>query len=113
VAHTTAQRTAEFEGEFFEGIPNMVFGTDLGHHEGWWPVFGHPNAPKNQPPIFGELSVSPVEETYKAIWSGLPAEKVLPYLRDNFFRLYQNVDREALEKVAERVGPTKEEIGLV
>jgi predicted TIM-barrel fold metal-dependent hydrolase len=113
IAHTTAQRTHEFEGEFYDSVPNMVFGADIGHFEGWWPVFGFPNAPKGQPAIFADLPVLPVEQTYKAIWGGLEAKRILPYLEDNFFRLYQNVDRKALQPVVDRIGPTPAEIGLV
>jgi hypothetical protein len=112
VTHSHSQRREEFEGEFYDSVPNMVLGTDTGHAEGWWPVYGFPEpAPKMGPKY--DLPVIPCEEAYEALWHGLPATKMLPYLQDNFFRAYPNVDRAALDGVVDRIGPTVGELGLV
>jgi predicted TIM-barrel fold metal-dependent hydrolase len=114
VTHSHSQRRYQFEGDAYESVPNMIFGTDTGHAEGWWPVYGFPEpAPDfSNAPMF-QLPVIPCEEAYEQLWGGLPASKMLPYLQDNFFRAYSNVDRAALDDVVERIGPTPAEIGLV
>ena len=42
VAHTTSQKRSEFESPAYDYVPNMVWGIDIGHSEGWWPVLGWP-----------------------------------------------------------------------
>jgi predicted TIM-barrel fold metal-dependent hydrolase len=114
VCHSTCQMRAEFEGDAYESVPNMIFGADIGHHEGWWPVFGFPEpTPLGQPSVFAQLPVVPVEDAYRTIWSGLPAAKMMPYLEDNFFKAYPAFDRNALKAVTERIGPSQAEIGLI
>jgi predicted TIM-barrel fold metal-dependent hydrolase len=113
VTHSTSQHREHFEGEAFDAVPNMVFGTDIGHAEGWWPSFGFP------PPVPDGLAgpevglpVLPPQDMVRTLWRGLPATKLLPYLETNFFRAYPNVDRVALQAVVDRVGPTRAELGL-
>jgi hypothetical protein len=108
-----SQRREQFEGEAYDSVPNMVFGADIGHAEGWWPVFGFPEPKPRSRTAFCQLPVIPVENALKAIFEGLPAAKMLPYLEDNFFKAYPNVDRAALDDVVERIGPTVGELGLV
>jgi predicted TIM-barrel fold metal-dependent hydrolase len=111
VAHTTNQLRAEFEAGAYEGVPNMVFGMDVGHNEGWWPVFGFP-----EPVPEGNMThpgpAQSIEDAIKSIWGGLPASAMLPYLQDNFFKAYPMIDRAALQDVVDRIGPTAEGIGL-
>jgi predicted TIM-barrel fold metal-dependent hydrolase len=113
VVHSTFQRREEFEGEAFDQVPNMVFGADVGHHEGWWPVFGFSEPKPQSMKAMAEMPVYPVEDAAKAIWGGLPASKMLPYLEDNFFKAFPNVDRAGLQDVVDRIGPTAAELGLV
>jgi hypothetical protein len=113
ITHSIAQRREHFEGEAYDSVPNMVFGADIGHAEGWWPVFGFPEPKPMSMTVFTDLPVVPVENFYKQLLNGLTAEKMLPYLQDNFFEAYPNVDRAALDDVVERIGPTQSELGLV
>jgi hypothetical protein len=115
ICHSMSQRREQFEGEAYDSVPNMVFGADIGHAEGWWPVFGFPEPKPQSMTAFSELPVLPLENALalKAIFDGLPAAKMLPYFEDNFFKAYPNVDRAALDDVVERIGPTPSEIGLV
>ncbi|HEY6533495.1 MAG TPA: amidohydrolase family protein [Acidimicrobiales bacterium] len=113
VTHSINQRTDEFEGDGFAAIPNAIWGADLGHDEGWWPVYGFPDpVPEGQPPFF-QLPVIPVEDAYRTIFGGLEADRMLPYLESNFFRAYPNVDRSALDQVVQRIAPTVSELRLV
>ena len=108
IAHSTAQLPAEFEGDYEERVPNMIWGADIGHGEGWWPVNGFPEpAPKDNASLFEVLDRCRVERDAKSIWEGLPAEKLMPYLQDNFFKAYQNFDKVKLQEVANRIGPSK------
>jgi hypothetical protein len=111
--HSINQRKEDFEDESYEQIPNMVFGTDIGHAEGWWPVTGFPEpCPRDLPDMF-KLPVVPTAHAYQAIFGGLSASRMVPFLQDNFFRAYPNVDRNALKSVFERIAPTTAELGLV
>jgi hypothetical protein len=100
-------------------VPNTVFGSDIGHMEGWWPMFGPPEGtlPDPLPSIYDSFQpvekAMPVDEARRLIWGGLEAQKVMPYLQDNFFRLFSHVDRNALQTVADRVCPTAADMGLV
>jgi predicted TIM-barrel fold metal-dependent hydrolase len=109
VSHTTAQKRDEFESPAYESVPNMIFGIDIGHSEGWWPVLGWPD-----PVAKGSQPMPPVsiEAGYKQIWSGLPSDKIMPYFEYNCFRAYPNIDRTALQPAVDRIGPTVAEIGL-
>jgi predicted TIM-barrel fold metal-dependent hydrolase len=119
VTHSISQRREEFEDEALAMVPNPVFGADIGHMEGWWPFFGAPKGslPDPVPPFYQFLTpleeATPTREAYKAVWGGMKAEKLMPYLQDNFFRLFANIDREALRAVADEVCPTPAEMGLV
>lgn len=115
VTHSTNQRREEFEGSAFASVPNMMFGADIGHMEGWWPVLGLPDpAPNYKPDYFIPLpQATAPSEAYSAIWSGLPASTMLPYLQDNFFRAFTNVDRPPLEIIAAEICPTTAELGLI
>ena len=48
----------------------------------------------------------------KALLGGLRYEDMRGYLTDNFFRAYPSTDRPALEAIAQRIGPTVEQLGL-
>jgi len=112
LTHSIAQERRQFDGDVTD--LNLVFGADFAHYEGWWPVFGFPEpTPIGQSSMFAGLPVTDAEKAYEAIWGGLDACAIVPYLQDNFFRAFPNVDRAALERVAERVGPTPADIGLV
>jgi hypothetical protein len=115
VTHSSGQRRAEFEGDAYDQVPNMIFGADLGHMEGWWPVVGMLDpVPEGVPGVFTPLpETTPIDKAYRATWDGLTAAKLLPYLQENFFKAYPNVDRAALKDVVERVCPTPSELGLV
>jgi hypothetical protein len=113
ITHSIMQRREEFEGDRYESVPNMVFGADLGHGEGMWPTFGFPEPKPQSLRVLADMPVYPIEEAVKAIWGGLPASRIVPYLQDNFFKAYPNVDRAALQGVADRIGPTASELGLV
>jgi predicted TIM-barrel fold metal-dependent hydrolase len=113
VTHSTSQHREHFEGEAFDAVPNMVWGADIGHAEGWWPTFGFP------PPVPDGLAgpevglpVLPAADMARSLWRDLPAAKLRPYLETNFFRAYPNVDRAALQEVVDRIGPTSGELGL-
>jgi predicted TIM-barrel fold metal-dependent hydrolase len=115
VTHSASQRRPEFEGDFYDGIPNIIFGADLGHMEGWWPVVGMLDpVPEGVGDFFKPLpETTPVDQAYKATFGGLPAAKILPYLQDNFFKAYPNIDRASLNDVVDRVCPTLQDVGLV
>jgi hypothetical protein len=119
VTHSISQKPEEFTDEALAMVPNMVFGADIGHMEGWWPFFGAPKGalPDPVPPFYQFLTpveeATPAREAYKAVWGGLQAEKLMPYLQDNFFRLFSNIDREPLRRVADKVCLTPSEMGLV
>lgn len=119
VTHSISQKPEEFTDEALAMVPNMVFGADIGHMEGWWPFFGAPKGslPDPVPPFYQFLTpveeATPTRDAYKAVWGGLQAEKLMPYLQDNFFRLFSNIDREPLRKVADEVCLTPSEMGLV
>jgi hypothetical protein len=113
VAHTTSQERADFEGEAYDNVPNMVFGMDVGHNEGWWPVFGFQEPiPEGNPPGQTTPAMS-IEAARRSIWGGLASSSIMPYLQDNFFRAYPMIDRAALQDVVDRVGPTPNDIGLL
>jgi len=111
VAHTTLQTRDQFESPTYESVPNMVYGIDIGHSEGWWPVYGWPDP---VPVGLGMDPISPrsIDQGTKEIWGGLSAEKILPYLEYNCLRAYPNIDRAALQPTADRVGPTVGELQL-
>jgi predicted TIM-barrel fold metal-dependent hydrolase len=113
ITHSIGQRREQFEGDAYDRVPNMIFGADIGHDEGWWPVVGFPEPKPKSMEVFASLPVVPVENGIKALLGGLQASKMLPYLRDNFFKAYPNVDQAALKDVVERIGPTASELGLV
>jgi predicted TIM-barrel fold metal-dependent hydrolase len=113
VTHSINQRTDEFEGPGFEAMGNVLWGADVGHDEGWWPMYGFPDPVPDGQPYFFQLPVIPVEDAYRTIFGGLPTARMLPYLQDNFFRAYPNVDRAALSDVVARIAPTASELGLV
>ena len=97
VTHSTSQHREHFEGDMFANTPNMVFGTDIGHAEGWWPKFGFPEpVPEGLAGFEVGLPVMPADEMVKTMWRDLPAARILPYLEHNFFRAYPNIDRSAL-----------------
>jgi predicted TIM-barrel fold metal-dependent hydrolase len=114
VVHSASQTRAEFEGAAFDNVPNMVFGSDLGHQEGWWPVFGYPDPkPKGQPKAFEDLPLVSVDKAPKELWGGLSAQNLMPFLQDTFFEAFPSFDRAGLQDVTERVGPTLDDIGLI
>jgi predicted TIM-barrel fold metal-dependent hydrolase len=119
VIHSINQKREEFEPDALAFVPNPVFGADIGHMEGWWPFLGAPEGaiPEPKSPFFDFLTPVPepvpTREAYKSVWGGLQADDLMPYLQDNFFRLFPNVDREALRAVADRVSPTPAEMGLL
>lgn len=119
VIHSSNQRRYEFESPMIDMVPNTVFGSDIGHMEGWWPMFGPPEGtlPDPLPSIYDSFQpvekAMPVDEARRLIWGGLEAQKVMPYLQENFFKLFRSVDRNALQAVADRVCPTAADIGLV
>ena len=114
VAHTTNQYRSEFEGAAYDSVPNMIFGMDVGHSEGWWPVYGFPD-PKPQGPGMQQEELDPMtpDVALKSIFGGLSAEKLMPYFQDNYFKAYPTVDRAALQPTVDRIGPTVEDLGLV
>lgn len=113
VTHSTSQHREHFEGDAFAGTPNMVFGTDIGHAEGWWPTFGFPEpTPEGLAGFEIGLPVMPADEMVRTMWRELPSAEIVPYLEGNFFRAYPNVDRAALQGVVDRIGPTASELGL-
>jgi predicted TIM-barrel fold metal-dependent hydrolase len=114
VTHSTSQVRSDFEGDAYDGVPNMVFGADLAHPEGWWPVYGWPEPfSKGQPQSLLDEPVVPARDVGRYLWQGLPAEKMLPYLETRFFAIYRNVDPGALDETVARIGPTPGELGLV
>ena len=104
VAHSAFQRRPEFEGDAFAEIPNMIWGADVGHAEGIWPAVGDPTRDRD--------TLAPCEDAVKALLGGLRYEDMRGYLTDNFFRAYPSTDRPALEAIAQRIGPTVEQLGL-
>ena len=104
VTHSSNQVSKEFSGELFDQTPNMVYGSDLGHAEGIWPYAGFPGARYDHS--------EPIEGFIKSLLGGLPAEKMRPYLTDNFFRAYPNVERSALQRTVDRIGSTANDLGL-
>jgi predicted TIM-barrel fold metal-dependent hydrolase len=114
VTHSIGQQRAEFEDAAFASVPNMMFGGDLGHLEGWWPSFGLPEPiPVGLPGVFTPLPETvAVADAYKTVFGGLPAPAMRAYLQDNFFRAYPSVDRGALQAIADRVCPSEAELGL-
>jgi hypothetical protein len=113
VTHSTSQHREHFEGNAFATTPNMVFGTDIGHAEGWWPTFGFPEpVPDGLAGFEVGLPVRPADVMVREMWRDLPATDVVPYLEGNFFRAFPNVDRAALQPVVDRIGPTVSELGL-
>jgi len=111
VVHSVHQQRAEFEGEAFAAVPNMIFGMDTGHAEGNWPFMGPPQALFN--PDADPADRVPCDEFATTLLHGLPAAEMLSFLQDDFFRAFPNVDRHALDDVVERIGPTTTELGLI
>ncbi|HEY6533489.1 MAG TPA: amidohydrolase family protein [Acidimicrobiales bacterium] len=115
VTHSIGQKRSEFEAPAFGTVPNMMFGSDIGHLEGWWPTFGLPSpVPENLPSVFYPLpeAASPAD-AMRTVLGGLPVSTVVPYLQDNAVRAYPSIDLDALAPVAERVCPTVGDLGLV
>jgi predicted TIM-barrel fold metal-dependent hydrolase len=110
VTHSVRQRREDFEGDAFDAVPNMVFGMDTGHCEGNWPFMGTPQA---DPTLNAAGHRIPCDEFAKELLGGLPAAKMVPFLQDNFFRAFPNVDQASLNDVVSRIGPTATELGLV
>jgi predicted TIM-barrel fold metal-dependent hydrolase len=112
VTHSTFQRRAQFEDNAYNKVPNMVFGADIGHAEGWWPVFGFPEPRPLHNARTREFPILRSGEVYKWLLGGLPSAKILPYLQDNFFKAYSNVARATLDGTVARIGPTTVGLGL-
>jgi predicted TIM-barrel fold metal-dependent hydrolase len=70
------------------GVGNLMWGADFPHVEGTWPR---------------------TRKSLARCFAGVPAEDVRAILKDNPARLY-GFDVEALQPVADRVGPTIEEL---
>jgi predicted TIM-barrel fold metal-dependent hydrolase len=113
VTHSHSQRREQFEEDAWASVPNMVFGTDTGHAEGWWPKYGFPEPKPSDPPPMFDLPVYDCDEAYSKLWAGLPADRIVEYLSDNFFRAFPNVSKEELKDVTDRIGPIPSELGLV
>jgi predicted TIM-barrel fold metal-dependent hydrolase len=113
VAHSAGQKRSEFEGDEFDRVPNMVWGADVGHGEGIWPVVGFPRpvgVAENFRIDVAELT--PISGAVKDLLGGLPGTTLRPYLEQNFFHAYPNIDRRRLDAVVERIGPSTAELGL-
>jgi hypothetical protein len=57
LTHSVDQSREQFTGEDYDSVPNVVFGADVGHSEGWWPVFGFPEPKPEKPANFANLPV--------------------------------------------------------
>jgi hypothetical protein len=90
----------------------MVFGADIGHAEGWWPVFGFPEPRPRHNARTREFPILRSRDVYKSLLGGLPSANILPYLQDNFFRAYPTVARTALDGAVDRIGPTRAALEL-
>jgi predicted TIM-barrel fold metal-dependent hydrolase len=113
VTHSAGQKRPEFEGDAFDGVPNMIWGADVGHGEGIWPVVGFPEpvgVAENFRIDVAELT--PITGAVKDLLAGLPEAALRPYLEGNFFRAYPNVKRRQLDAVVERIGPSPADLGL-
>lgn len=87
VAPSSTHRS-EVEMRHDIGVHKMLFGTDYPHHEGTWPN---------------------TREWIKAAFEGVPEEEARLILGENAMSFY-GLDRIALAAIAERVGPTPEEV---
>jgi len=96
------QEVAVSSSAFAEvSIPNMVWGADIGHGEGWWPT----NTAWTED--------VPFADALRDLVGGLPASTVLPFLSENFFKAYPNADRQTLTKVAAEIqSPTATSLGI-
>ena len=102
VIHSAGQARDEFTGERYGEVPNLIWGADVGHAEGIWP--GEVFAPGRA----GLDGRSAVAELVR----GLPQSTALAVLSGHFFTMFPNVDRAAQQKIADRIGPSIDELGL-
>lgn len=79
----------ELRRRYAIGIDCTMWGTDYPHPEGTWPH---------------------TRDRLKKDFANLPVDDTALLLGDNAIRCY-NMDRDALQKIADRVGPTPEELG--
>jgi len=102
VIHSAGPLKAELTGELYGDVPNMVWGGDVGHAEGIWPNT-----------VGAEGDGLDPREAIAELVGGVPESKALAYLTDNFFKAYPNVDRAAQQKIADRIGRSRAELGVV
>jgi len=102
VIHSARPVKAEITGERYGDVPNMVWGGDVGHAEGIWP---------NESVAGGE-GLEPRAAIAELV-GGVSESKALAYLTDNFFKAYPNVDRVTQQKIADRIGHSRTELGVV
>jgi predicted TIM-barrel fold metal-dependent hydrolase len=76
----------------FPAIPNMVWGSDLGHGEGFWPSG---------------------KEELRTLVSGLSEENMRSYLGEKIVKAYPKIVKNDFLDLMERIAPTAGELGLV
>jgi len=84
-------KRTDLEPEAFHGIPNVLWGSDLGHGEGFWP--------------------NGLEELRKLI-SGLSEADMRQYLGERMVRAYP-LQRSDYTDLVQRIGPTPSQLELV
>lgn len=75
----------------FSSIPNMVWGADIGHGEGFWPS---------------------AKEELKLLVSGLSEKNMRAYLGERITGAYPSIKKSDLTDVMNRIAPTAGELGL-
>jgi predicted TIM-barrel fold metal-dependent hydrolase len=83
---------AHLEGEFFKSIPNMIWGSDLGHGEGFWPS---------------------AMARLRKLLDGQRENDMRSYLGEYAYRAYPALRRSEYESTIDRIGPTAAALGLV
>ncbi|AHK36132.1 hypothetical protein OPAG_06917 [Rhodococcus opacus PD630] len=103
VVHSAFQARADVTGEVHGEIPNLVWGGDIGHGEGMWPV----------PIMTAERDgMGPRASTIELV-RGMPEKKVFDFLTDNFFKAYPNANRAKLQEIADRIGIPVPDLSVV
>jgi predicted TIM-barrel fold metal-dependent hydrolase len=94
VAHSSAFRVrrSHLESNAFNAIPNMIWGSDFGHGEGFWP--------------------SGLAKLHKLV-SGLNESEMRRYLGADMHRAFPAIRRSDYEDVIDRIGPTGDALGLL
>jgi predicted TIM-barrel fold metal-dependent hydrolase len=82
---------SDLEGNAFAGVPNMLWGADHGHGEGFWP--------------------SGLENLHTLV-RGLPEKEMRSYLGENISRAYPTISKRDFADVIARIAPTAAELGL-